>query len=95
MKVPYPKNIHNMFQGPPNPGLGQSKYKLRIFLKRTLGISEIIFIQGSYEYLASLESKIRRCPFFWYFKKAVWDASSATYNLIYTTTTLSEDQNKK
>ena len=43
--------------------LGKSKYKLRIFSKRTHNISKILFNLGSYEYLASLESKIRRCPF--------------------------------
>ena len=51
--------------------LGQSKYKLRLFSKRTHGISKILVILGfligtSYESLASLESKIRRCPF-WIF----------------------------
>ena len=44
--------------------LGQSKYKLTLFSKRTHRISKILFIQGSYEPLASLESKIGRCPFF-------------------------------
>ncbi len=45
--------------------LGQLKYKLRLFSKRTHGISKILFISGSYESLPSLESKIGRCPFFW------------------------------
>ena len=45
---------------------GQSKYKLKIFSKRTCNISKILFNLGSYEYLASLESKIGRCPFFWH-----------------------------
>jgi hypothetical protein len=31
MKVPYPKNIRNMSQGPPNPGFIQEKYKKGIF----------------------------------------------------------------
>ena len=44
--------------------LGQLKYKLRLFSKRTHGISKNIFILGSYEFLASLESKIGRYPFF-------------------------------
>ena len=44
--------------------LGHSKYKQRLFSKRTHGISRILSTQGSYESLASLESKIRRCPFF-------------------------------
>ena len=42
--------------------LGQSKYKLT-FLERTHGISKILFIYGSSESLASLENKIRMCPF--------------------------------
>ena len=54
--------------------LGQSKYKLRHFSKRTHGISKILFIRGFYESLASLESKIGRCPFFGIHncKKTVW-----------------------
>ena len=37
-----------------------------IFSKRTHKISKIIFNFFSYEYVASLESKIRRCHFCWY-----------------------------
>ena len=44
--------------------LGQSKYKLRLFSKRTHGISKILFNLGSCEFLARLESKIRKCLFF-------------------------------
>ena len=44
--------------------LGQSKYKLRLFSKRTHGISKIVFNLGSYEFLARLKSKIRKCLFF-------------------------------
>ena len=44
--------------------LAQSKYKLRLFSKRTHEISKFLFIYDSYESLASLESKNRRCPFF-------------------------------
>ena len=44
--------------------LGQSKHKLRLFLKRTHGISKILFNLGSCELLAILESKIRKCLFF-------------------------------
>merc|ERR1712051_439796 len=44
--------------------LGQSKYNLRLFSKRTHGISKIIFNLGSCEFLARPESKIRRCLFF-------------------------------
>jgi hypothetical protein len=43
--------------------LGQLKYKTEIFSKRTHKISKILFNLCSYESLASLESKIRRCPF--------------------------------
>ena len=44
--------------------LGQSKYKLRLFSKRTHGISKILSNLGSCEFLARLESKIRKCLFF-------------------------------
>ena len=44
--------------------LGQSKYKLRLFSKRTHGISKILFNLCSREFLARLESKIRKCLFF-------------------------------
>ena len=44
--------------------LGQSKYKLRLFSKRTHRISKILFNLGSCEFLARLESKIRKCLFF-------------------------------
>ena len=40
------------------------KQKTEIFSKRTHKISKILFNLGSYKYLASLECKIRRCPFF-------------------------------
>ena len=62
--MPYTKNIHNLFQVRQIQDLGHSKYKQRLFSKRTHGISRILSTQGSYESLASLESKIRRCPFF-------------------------------
>ena len=44
--------------------LGQLKYKLRLSSKRTHGISKIISNLGSCEFLARLESKIRKCLFF-------------------------------
>ena len=44
--------------------LGQSKYKLRLSSKRTHRISKILFNLGSCEFLARLESKIRKCLFF-------------------------------
>ena len=59
MKGPYPKNIHKMSQGPPNPGF--RSVILRIFSKRTHNILKILFNLGFYEYL--MDSQIRRCPF--------------------------------
>ena len=67
MKVPYTKNIHNMFQGQPNPGSRLVNVQTEDFLKKDSKVSKkFIFLYGSYEYLASVESRIRRCPFFWY-----------------------------
>ena len=37
---------------------------MALFSKRTHGILNILFILGSYESLARLESKIRKCLFF-------------------------------
>ena len=34
MKVPFRKNIHNMPQGPPNPGFMQEKVQIGDFLKK-------------------------------------------------------------
>ena len=34
MKVPFRKNIHNMPQGPPNPGYMQEKVQKGDFLKK-------------------------------------------------------------
>ena len=36
MKVPYTKNIHNLFQGPPNPGFRSVKVQTETFLKKDL-----------------------------------------------------------
>ena len=55
MKVPYTKSIHNFFQGPPNPGSRSIKVQTQTFFKRIL---KILFIQGSYETLASLEFRV-------------------------------------
>ena len=44
--------------------LGQSEYKTEIFSKRTHKISKIMFNLGSYESIARLESKIRKCSLF-------------------------------
>ena len=34
MKVPFKKNIHSMFQGPPNPGFRSVKVQTETFLKK-------------------------------------------------------------
>ena len=34
MKVPYTKNIHNLFQAPANPGFGSVKVQTETFLKK-------------------------------------------------------------
>ena len=36
MKVPYTKNIHNLFQGLPNPGFRSVKVQTETFLKKGL-----------------------------------------------------------
>ena len=56
VKVPYTKNNHNLFQGPPNPGFGSVKVQTETFLKKDSRDFENSF------YLGLLESKIRRCP---------------------------------
>ena len=33
-KVPYAKNIHSLFQGPPNPGFSSVKEQTETFLKK-------------------------------------------------------------
>ena len=63
MHYEIPKNIHNMSHGPPNPGFRSSKVQTEDFLKKYYNISKILSNLG---FLASLESKIRRCLFFWY-----------------------------
>ena len=63
MKVPFTKISITFSRVHQIQDLGQSKYKLRLFSKRTHGISKIIFIQGFYESLASLEIKMGSCPF--------------------------------
>jgi hypothetical protein len=44
MKVPYPKNIRNMSQGPPNPGSIQEKVQKGGFLKKNLAGIEKLFL---------------------------------------------------
>ena len=34
MKVPYTKNIHNLLQGPENPGFRSVKVQIETFLKK-------------------------------------------------------------
>ena len=47
-----------MYQGPPNPGFRSVKVENWDFLKKDSQVFKNFF-----KYLASLESKIRRCPF--------------------------------
>ena len=44
MKVPYPKNIHSMFQGPPNPGFRSVKVQTEDFLKKRLKTFKKFFL---------------------------------------------------
>ena len=58
------KNIHNLFQGLPNPEFRSVKVQSEAFLKKDSRNFKIFYLGFlSYESLASLESKIRRCPF--------------------------------
>ena len=60
------KNIHNFFLGPQNPGFRSVKVQTEDFLKKDSQHFKKSFQFGSCEYLASLESKIRRCSLFLY-----------------------------
>ena len=53
MKMAIKKNIHNLSQGPPNPGFMQKKVQKGDFLKK--GSQELNFVLGSYESLEGLE----------------------------------------
>ena len=55
MKVPYPKNICNVSQGPPNQEFRSVKVHTENFLKRDSQHLKILFDLGSYEHLAILE----------------------------------------
>ena len=60
MKMPIRKNIHNMPQGPPNPGFMQEKVQKGDFLKkpsRELKFFVVLgkLVLGSYESLEGLE----------------------------------------
>ena len=50
--------------GPPNPGFRSVIIERKKILKKDSQYFRKKFNLGSYEYLASLESNIRRCPFF-------------------------------
>ena len=49
------KNIHNMPQGPPNPGFMQEKVQKGDFLKKPLRELKFFVVLGSYESLKGLE----------------------------------------
>ena len=55
MKMPIRKNIHNMSQGPPNPGFMQEKVQKGDFLKKPLRELNFFVVLGSYESLEGLE----------------------------------------
>ena len=55
IKMAINKNIHNMSQGPPNPGFMQEKVQKGNFLKKPSWELNIFFVLGSYESLKHLE----------------------------------------
>ena len=55
MKMPIRKNIHNMFQGPPNPGFMQEKVQKGDFLKNPSWELKKYFVLGSYESLEHMK----------------------------------------
>ena len=55
MKMPIRKNIHNMPQGPPNPGFMQETVQKGIFLKKPWRELKFFVVLGSYESLEGLE----------------------------------------
>ena len=55
MKVPFTKDIHNMPQGPPNPGFMQEKVQKGDFLKSHLENYFFVVVLGCYESLEGLE----------------------------------------
>ena len=63
MKVPFTKTICNLFQGPPNPVFRSVKVQIGTFFKKDSQDFKNSFCCGSYESLACLECKFRRCPF--------------------------------
>ena len=55
MKMAIRKNIHNLPQGPPNPGFMQEKVQKGNFLKKPLRVLKFFFVLGFYESLKGLE----------------------------------------
>ena len=55
MKMGIRKNIHNLSQGPPNPGFIQEKVQKGDFLKKDSQELNIFFVLGSFESLDGLE----------------------------------------
>ena len=55
MKMPIRKNIHNMPQGPPNPGFMQEKVQKGDFLKKDPRDLNFFVVLGFYESLEGLE----------------------------------------
>ena len=55
MKMGIRKNIHNLSQGPPNPGLMQEKVLKGDFLKKDHKNQKIFLVLGSYKSPEGLE----------------------------------------
>ena len=55
MKMGITKNIHNLSQGPPNPGFIQEKVQKGDFLKKDSRGLNFFFVLGSYEPFEGLE----------------------------------------
>ena len=55
MKMAIRKNIHNLYQGLPNPGFMQEKVQKGDFLKKDSRELNFCFVLGSYESPESLE----------------------------------------
>ena len=55
MKMGIRKNIHNLSQGPPNPGFIQEKVQKGDFLKKDSRELFFFLVLGSYESLEGLE----------------------------------------
>ena len=64
MKMPIRKNIHNMPQGPPNPGFMQEKVQKGDFLKKPSRELKFFVVLGSYESLKAWNAKLEVASFF-------------------------------